>query len=39
LGRFSFPIELQSGDHSLIPIIHKSSPFKKVRRAFIEKRW
>lgn len=29
LGRFSFPIELQSGDHALIPIIHKSSPLKE----------
>ncbi|HEY7556971.1 MAG TPA: hypothetical protein VIH18_19390 [Candidatus Binatia bacterium] len=29
LGRFSFPIELRSSDHPLIPIIHKSSPSKK----------
>ena len=35
LGSFSFPIELQSSDHPLIPIVHdKSSPSVKVRRAF-----
>ena len=32
LGGFSFPVELQSSDHSLIPIVHKSSPSKKDRR-------
>lgn len=35
LSGFSFPIELQSSDHLLIPIIHKSSPSKKVRRALL----
>ena len=35
LGSFSFPIELQSTDHPLMPIVHhKSSPFVKVRRVF-----
>jgi hypothetical protein len=30
LSPFSFPVELQSGNHSLIPIVHdKSSPFEK----------
>jgi hypothetical protein len=29
LGRFSFPIELQSSDHRLIPIIDKTSPSVK----------
>ena len=33
LGGFSFPVELQDGDHPLIPIVHKSSPSKKDRRA------
>jgi hypothetical protein len=34
LGSFSFPIEWQSSNHALIPIVHKSSPSVKVRRAF-----
>ena len=29
LSPFSFPIELQSRDHALIPIVHKSSPSEK----------
>jgi hypothetical protein len=33
LSGFSFPIELQSGNHALIPIVHKSSPSKKDWRA------
>jgi len=33
LGGFSFPVQLQSGDHLLIPIIHKVLLPKKVRRA------
>jgi hypothetical protein len=33
LGSFSFPIELQSIDHPLVPIVHKDSPSKKDRRA------
>jgi hypothetical protein len=35
LGGFSFPIELQSSDHALIPIVHKSSPSEKDRRALL----
>jgi hypothetical protein len=33
LSGFSFPVELQRRHHALIPIVHKSSPSKKDRRA------
>ena len=39
LGWFSFPIELQSRDHALIPIVHKSSPSVKDRRSFYRTMW
>jgi hypothetical protein len=37
LSSFSFPIELQSIDHTLIPIVHhKSSPFvRNIGELFI----
>jgi hypothetical protein len=35
LSGFSFPVELQSGNHALIPIVHKNSPSKKDRRALL----
>ena len=36
LGSFSFPIELQSANHTLIPIVHKSSPSEIRWETFIE---
>jgi hypothetical protein len=33
LSGISFAIQLQSGNHALIPVVHKGSPSKKDRRA------
>jgi hypothetical protein len=35
LGRFSFPVKLQHREHALIPIVHKSSPSKKDKKALL----